>query len=141
MPRLDHVAVESPDPDRCAEFYERFLHARIVRTEGHPVMAYVDAGGAIAIHEEDGPGTHVAFRMSAVERAALKQALDDAGIPSEERDHDIAVGLFFEDPDGRRLEAVTYGREGDPRRPPLVDMPEGQSLGHVRSCVAAHPVQ
>jgi catechol 2,3-dioxygenase-like lactoylglutathione lyase family enzyme len=107
MPRLDHVAVESPNPDRCAAFYERFLGARIVRTEGHPVMAYVQGGG-IAIHESGGPGTHVAFRVSAEERAELKRALDEAGVASVERDHGIAVGLFFEDPDGRQLEAITY---------------------------------
>ena len=92
----------------CAAFYERFLDARIVRTEGHPVMAYVEGGGAIAIHEEGGPGTHVAFRVSEAERAALKRALDDAGVASDERDHEVAVGLFFEDPDGRQLEAITY---------------------------------
>jgi catechol 2,3-dioxygenase-like lactoylglutathione lyase family enzyme len=107
MPRLDHVAVESSDPDNCAAFYERFLGARIVRKEGHPVMAYT-GNGAIAIHRTGGPGMHVAFRVSAEERIALKRALDDAGIASEERDHEVAVGLFFEDPDGRQLEAITY---------------------------------
>lgn len=25
-----------------------------------------------------------------------------------ERDHGLAVGLFFEDPDGRLIEAITY---------------------------------
>jgi catechol 2,3-dioxygenase-like lactoylglutathione lyase family enzyme len=107
MPRLDHVAVESPDPARAAAFYERFLGARIVRTEGHPVMAYVQQG-AVAIHEQGGPGTHVAFRVSEEERTALKRALDEAGIENEERDHEIAVGVFFADPDGRQLEAITY---------------------------------
>jgi catechol 2,3-dioxygenase-like lactoylglutathione lyase family enzyme len=107
MPRIDHVAVESPDPTRAGLFYERFLGARIVRTEGHPVMAYFQQG-AIAIHEQGGPGTHLGFRVSESERAALKHALDDAGIANEERDHEIAVGLFFEDPDGRQLEAITY---------------------------------
>jgi catechol 2,3-dioxygenase-like lactoylglutathione lyase family enzyme len=116
MPRLDHVAVESPDPDGCAAFYERFLGARIVRREGHPVMAYVQQG-AIAIHEHGGPGTHIAFRVSEEERAALKRVLDEAGIEHEERDHEIAVGLFFADPDGRQLEAITYRGEMDPRRP------------------------
>jgi catechol 2,3-dioxygenase-like lactoylglutathione lyase family enzyme len=116
MPRIDHVAVESPDPARCAAFYERFLGARIVRTEGHPVMAYVQTG-AIAIHEEGGPGMHIAFRVSEQEREALKAALDEADIEHEERDHEIAVGLFFEDPDGRQLEAITYRSGDDPRRP------------------------
>lgn len=116
MPRLDHVAVESPDPDRAAAFYERFLEARIVRSEGHPVMAYVQAG-AVALHEQNGPGTHIGFRVSEEERQALRRALTEAGIAFEERDHDIAVGLFFEDPDGRLLEAITYKRGGDPRKP------------------------
>jgi catechol 2,3-dioxygenase-like lactoylglutathione lyase family enzyme len=116
MPRLDHIAVESPDPDRAAAFYERFLGARIVRSEGHPVMAYVQAG-AVALHKQEGPGTHIGFRVSEEERQALRRALTEAGIASEERDHDIAVGLFFEDPDGRLLEAITYLRGKDPRKP------------------------
>jgi catechol 2,3-dioxygenase-like lactoylglutathione lyase family enzyme len=116
MPRIDHVAVESPDPAVCAAFYERFLGARIVRTEDHPVMAYLEQG-AIAIHEQGGPGTHMAFRVSEEERAALKRALDEGDIENEEKDHEIAVGLFFEDPDGRKLEAITYKGGTDPRRP------------------------
>ena len=109
MPRLDHVAVESPDPARCPAFYERFLGARIVASDGHPVMAYLQHG-AIAIHDTGGHGhgSHVGFRVSDEERAALKRALDAAGIANKERDHEIAVGLFFEDPDGRQLEAITY---------------------------------
>jgi catechol 2,3-dioxygenase-like lactoylglutathione lyase family enzyme len=116
MPRIDHVAVESSQVDEVAAFYERFLGARIVRTEGHPVMAYLRSG-AIAIHEKDGPGTHIAFRVSEEERNALKSALDEAGLESEERDHEIAVGLFFADPDGRQLEAITYRSGGDLRKP------------------------
>jgi catechol 2,3-dioxygenase-like lactoylglutathione lyase family enzyme len=33
MPRLDHAAFESEDPDRAAAFYESVLGPRIVRTE------------------------------------------------------------------------------------------------------------
>jgi catechol 2,3-dioxygenase-like lactoylglutathione lyase family enzyme len=116
MPRIDHVAVESSQVGDCAAFYERFLGARIVRTEGHPVMAYL-ASGAVAIHEPGGPGTHIAFRVSENERASLRRALAEADISYQERDHEIAIGLFFEDPDGRKLEAITYRRGEDPRRP------------------------
>jgi catechol 2,3-dioxygenase-like lactoylglutathione lyase family enzyme len=116
MPRIDHVAIESADPARVATFYEQFLGARIVRSEGHPMMAYLQ-GGAVAIHEQGGPGTHIAFRVSEEERQALRRALDGAGIEHEQRDHEIAVGLFFDDPDGRRLEAITYRGGEDPRRP------------------------
>jgi catechol 2,3-dioxygenase-like lactoylglutathione lyase family enzyme len=45
MPRLDHAAFETPDPDALAAFYERILGARVVKTEGHPVMAYVGNTG------------------------------------------------------------------------------------------------
>ena len=54
MPRIDHVAVESDDPDAVAAFYERIFGARVVKAEGHPVMAYLGPTG-IAIHERLGP--------------------------------------------------------------------------------------
>ena len=107
MPRLDHAAFETDDPRATAAFYERIVGARIVEAEGHPVMAYVGNTG-FAFHERGGPGDHVAVRVSEAERAEIKRRLDEAGIENEERDHEIAVGLFFEDPDGRLLEAITY---------------------------------
>jgi catechol 2,3-dioxygenase-like lactoylglutathione lyase family enzyme len=116
MPRIDHVAVESRAPDVTAAFYERVLGARVVKTEGHPVMAYVGATG-FAFHERGGPGPHVAVRVSDEERAELKRRLDLEQIAWQERDHGIAVGLFFHDPEGRQLEAITYRSGDDPRRP------------------------
>ena len=110
MARIDHVAFESSDPERCARFYERFLGARIVRAAGHPLMTYLQAG-AVALHEPGGPGPHTAFRVSEEERATLRRALEEAGVECHERDHQIAIGL------GRRLEAITYRGGEDPRRP------------------------
>ena len=116
MPRIDHVAVESADPDRIASFYERVFGARIVKAEGHPVMAYLGATG-IAVHEPGGPGPHTAVRVSAEEQATVRRALDELGLEWEEHDHGIAVGLFFRDPDGRQVEAIAYRSGDDPRRP------------------------
>jgi catechol 2,3-dioxygenase-like lactoylglutathione lyase family enzyme len=116
MPRLDHAAFESDDPDAIAAFYERTLGARVVKAEGHPLMAYVGNSG-FAFHERGGPGDHIAVRVSAEERAQIKDRLEQAGIESEERDHEIAVGLFFRDPEGRLLEAITYASGDDPRNP------------------------
>src|SRR5947208_6502731 len=107
MPRLDHAAYETPDPDRTADFYQHILGARVVKAEGHPVMAYVGNTG-FAFHEPGGAGGHTAVRVSESEREELKRRLDTAGIEWRERDHGIAIGLFFDDPDGRRLEAITY---------------------------------
>jgi catechol 2,3-dioxygenase-like lactoylglutathione lyase family enzyme len=116
MPRIDHAAFETADPDGVARFYERVLGARVVKEEGHPVMAYVGATG-FAFHEPGGPGPHTAVRVSEDERAEIKRRLEEAGIECKERDHEIAVGLFFRDPDGRQLEAITYRSGDDPRRP------------------------
>jgi catechol 2,3-dioxygenase-like lactoylglutathione lyase family enzyme len=114
MARLDHAAFESRDPDRAAAFYERVLGARVVKPEGHPVMAYVAAGG-FAFHELGGPGDHAGVEVDEDERQRIKERLDAAGTEWEERDHTIAVGVFFRDPDGRLVEAITY-RAGDTRR-------------------------
>ena len=116
MPRLDHAAFETPDPDATARFYERVFGARVVKAEGHPVMAYVGNTG-FAFHEQGGPGNHIGVRVSEEEREELKRRLDDSGIEWTERDHGIAKGVFFRDPDGRQLEAITYSSGDDPRRP------------------------
>jgi catechol 2,3-dioxygenase-like lactoylglutathione lyase family enzyme len=116
MPRLDHAAFETPDPEATATFYERVFGARVFKTEGHPVMAYV-GNTAFAFHEPDGPGDHVGVRLTEDERAELKRRLDEAGIEWEERDHGTATGVFFRDPDGRQLEAITYRGGDDSRRP------------------------
>ena len=108
MARIDHVAVASPDPAAAAAFYERVFGARIVKTEGHPVVAYLGNTG-FALHAEGHAPPHTGIRVSEEERAAIKERLDAEGIESWERDHGIAVGLFFEDPDGRLIEAITYG--------------------------------
>jgi len=116
VPGIDHVAFESPDPDAAAAFYERLLGARVLKAEGHPVMAYLRTG-ALAFHEPSGPDQHVGFRVSETERIELARKLGAEGIEHEERDHGIAVGLFFRDPDGRLVEAITYRSAEDPRRP------------------------
>lgn len=116
MPRLDHAAFETSDPNGTAAFYERVFGARVVKAEGHPVMAYVGNTG-FAFHEPDGPGDHVGVRVTEEEREALKRRLDEEGVEWEERDHEIAKGVFFRDPDGRLLEAITYAGGDDSRRP------------------------
>jgi catechol 2,3-dioxygenase-like lactoylglutathione lyase family enzyme len=115
MARIDHVAFTTEDPDRLATFYERILDARIVKAEGHPLMAYLGNTG-LALHERNAVDPHTAVRVSEEERAEIRKRLEDAGVEAEERDHGIAVGLFFADPDGRTIEAITYRGGDDPRR-------------------------
>jgi catechol 2,3-dioxygenase-like lactoylglutathione lyase family enzyme len=115
MARIDHVAFVTPEPDRLAAFYERILDARIVKAEGHPVMAYLGNTG-LALHERGGPGEHTAVRVSEEERAEIRRRLEEEGVETRERNHGVGVGLFFEDPDGRLIEAITYRGGEDPRR-------------------------
>ena len=112
---IDHVAAETERPAEAAAFYERVFGARVVAQEGHPVMAYVGTTG-FAFHPPDGPGPHTAVRVSEDERIAIAQRLDAENVEHWERDHGIGVGLFFRDPDGRLLEAITYHSGDDPRR-------------------------
>jgi catechol 2,3-dioxygenase-like lactoylglutathione lyase family enzyme len=116
MARIDHAACVSDDPDGVARFYERIFGAKILKAEGHPVMAYLGNTG-LALHERNGVGPHTGIRVSEEERAAIKRRLEAEGIETRERDHGVAVGLFFEDPDGRSIEAITYSGGDDPRRP------------------------
>ena len=115
MARIDHVALETDDPDELAAFYERILDARVVKTEGHPVMAYLGNTG-LALHKRGGPGGHTGVRVTEEERAEIRRRLEEAGVETRERDHGIAIGLFFEDPDGRLIEAITYSGGDDSRR-------------------------
>jgi catechol 2,3-dioxygenase-like lactoylglutathione lyase family enzyme len=115
MARIDHAAFVTEDPDGLAAFYERVFEARIVKAEGHPLMAYLGNTG-LALHRPDGPGPHTGIRVSDEERDAIKARLDAEGIDWEERDHGVGIGLFFDDPDGRTIEAITYYGGDDPRR-------------------------
>jgi catechol 2,3-dioxygenase-like lactoylglutathione lyase family enzyme len=108
MARIDHVAVTSGNPEGVAEFYERVFGARVVKTEGHPVVAYL-GNTSFALHAEGHAPPHTGIRVSEEDRAAIKERLEAEGIASWEHDHGIAIGLFFEDPDGRLIEAITYG--------------------------------
>ena len=79
-------------------------------------MAYLGATG-FAFHEAGAAGPHTGIRVTDEERSAIAERLDAAGVEHWERDHEIAVGLFFHDPDGRLLEAITYASGDDLRRP------------------------
>jgi catechol 2,3-dioxygenase-like lactoylglutathione lyase family enzyme len=115
MARIDHAAFVTNDPDGIAAFYERIFGAKIVKAEGHPVMAYLGNSG-LALHTPEGAGPHTGIRVSAEERAAIKARVEAEGIEWKERDHGVGIGLFFDDPDGRTIEAITYYGGDDSRR-------------------------
>jgi catechol 2,3-dioxygenase-like lactoylglutathione lyase family enzyme len=123
---LHHVALLSSDVERTIRFYQDLLEFplteifenRDYRGSNH---FFFDIGNGNLLAFFDFPGLdlgpyaevlgglhHIAIAVEPRKWERLRAKLDEAGIPNEERDHEIAVGLFFEDPDGRQLEAITY---------------------------------
>ena len=108
MARIDHVAFETDDPERLAAFYEQILDARIVKTEGHPVMAYLGEHGACA------PRAGAARRTRRSERHASRSARRSGGDSRSRASRRASEttaspsASSSRDPDGRLIEAITY---------------------------------
>ena len=51
---------------------------------------------------------HLAFRASRANFQAAREELKDRGIRFEFEDHEIAHSIYFNDPDGHKLEITTY---------------------------------
>jgi catechol 2,3-dioxygenase-like lactoylglutathione lyase family enzyme len=113
---LDHVALAVADLDRAESFYTEVLGLERVHPEWDPPRVLAAEGSGVALFPGgDGAGAesaphilHVAFR---VERQAFERAreeLDERGIAARFSDHGLAHSVYFEDPDGHRLELTTY---------------------------------
>ena len=113
---IDHVAIAVSDLDRSERFYREVLDLERVHEEWDPPRVLASGGSGMALFPAEGDGDgqsthhilHVAFR---VDRAALEAAqseLSDRGIEFRFSDHGSAHSIYFEDPDGHRLELTTY---------------------------------
>ena len=111
MPRLDHVAEESPDPERCAQFYERTLGLTRNPTSTETWIEF-ETGNltlSIVVPEEVGidfaplPFGTIMLRVPDVEAARAR--LEAAGVEflGETWDSGVCHGAVFRDPDGNSL--------------------------------------
>ena len=118
---FDHIGVKVRDLQASAAFYSAVL-APLGHVQGYADESCVGFGPAAApslwLYACDtpvGPGSHIAFRASepsAVDRfhrAALQAGGRDNGAPGP-RPHYSATyyAAFVIDPDGNRIEAVTF---------------------------------
>jgi len=126
---IDHVSIAVSDLDRSARFYQGVLAAigyeKLVvrpRTIGfgkaYPEF-WLNLRATMAPVEVDG-GAHVALRVRTIElvdafhAAGLAAGGTSDGAPSLRTEyHSSYYAAFIRDPDGNRIEAVTFLRDAD----------------------------
>jgi catechol-2,3-dioxygenase len=113
---LDHVALAVSDLDRAESFYSEVLGLERVIPEWDPPRVMASEGSGIALFPEqddslrDTPPRilHVAFRVDREAFEAAQTELSERGIDTSFSDHGASHSIYFEDPDGHRLELTTY---------------------------------
>jgi catechol 2,3-dioxygenase-like lactoylglutathione lyase family enzyme len=113
---LDHVALAVSDLDRAEDFYRDVLGLERVIPEWDPPRVLASGGSGVALFPDgdDSPGEgaphilHVAFRVDREAFEAAQADLSERGIETSFSDHGASHSIYFEDPDGHRLELTTY---------------------------------
>jgi catechol 2,3-dioxygenase-like lactoylglutathione lyase family enzyme len=113
---LDHVAIAVSDLDRSERFYGDVLGLERVLPQWDPPRVLASEGSGVALFPEgdDFRGNtaphilHFAFRVTREAFEAARAELAERGIETSFSDHGASHSIYFEDPDGHRLELTTY---------------------------------
>jgi catechol 2,3-dioxygenase-like lactoylglutathione lyase family enzyme len=117
---LDHVAIRCMDPERTAAWYEAVLgltryHMKVWGS--YPIFLLAGKTGLAIFPADSRPSRtlpdrsvrieHFAFQVDAHNYQIAKEHLHSLNISVEEQDHHYFQSLYFEDPDGHRVELTT----------------------------------
>jgi catechol 2,3-dioxygenase-like lactoylglutathione lyase family enzyme len=113
---IDHIALAVSDLDRSEAFYRGVLGLERVHEQWDPPRVLASGGSGVALFPTEGeygeasPAhfLHIALRVDRDNFEAAQSALSARGIQYRFSDHDLAHSIYFEDPDGYRLELTTY---------------------------------
>lgn len=122
LQHIDHIALTVRDAEASTRWYCDVLgleHRFPGIWGGVPAMLFVgDTGLALfptsVPDPHDPPSSdtitmrHFAFRVTREGFAAAQADLRRRGIAFEFQDHDISYSIYFNDPDGHRVELTTY---------------------------------
>lgn len=124
---LSHVSLGTNDAARAAAFYDPVLATLGIR-KLHERDGSIDSGASIMFFSLEKPsdgnrasvgnGVHVAFQaetramVDEFHRTALVNGGSDAGAPGLRPEYDANYyGAFVRDPDGNKVEAVTFAAQ------------------------------
>jgi len=119
---LDHVALGVQDVERSADWYVEVLgFERRYQGMWNGIPVFIGRGKtAIALfparNRSKDPSTsrptagmlHLALRASRQNFVAAQRELKKRGIEFDFQDHEISHSIYFQDPDGIKLEITTY---------------------------------
>ncbi len=119
---IDHVALAVRDIARSVAWYQEVLglERRYENVWGdYPAVVGIGTTSVAFFPADDtaprpkldrGAITmrHLAFRVDQASFGEVQAEMQRRAIPFEFQDHDIAHSIYFEDPDGHRLEITTY---------------------------------
>ncbi|WNG37759.1 VOC family protein [Archangium minus] len=121
--RFNHTIIAAKDKVRSAKFLAELLGRPEPQPFGHFLVVKLDDGVSLDYIESDAdfPGQHYAFLVSDDVFDSLIAKIRDRGIqhwadprghrPGEINTHDGGRGVYFQDPSGHYMEAITvpYG--------------------------------